>query len=127
MKEIQSMAERVATLSRFFLRSTDKCKHFLFAIKKSNALFWMDEYEEAFKKSKEYLSNSLLLFKPVDRRIVLLYGSIRLCSQYNFDLRRLGGCRNRCTMYQTLFSNQKPNTRKWKKIILALVSPAKKL
>lgn len=38
MKEIQSLTRKAAVLNRFLSRSTDKCKPFVMAIKKSKGL-----------------------------------------------------------------------------------------
>ena len=58
MKEVQSLTERVATLSRFILRATDKCLPFFDSLKGSKRFLWDDKCEQAFRSLKEYLSKT---------------------------------------------------------------------
>lgn len=71
MKEIHSLTGKAAALNWFLSRSTDKCKPFFTAIKKSK--LWTDKCKEVFTKLKEYLSKPLLLSKPIDREYMYLY------------------------------------------------------
>ena len=73
MKDVQSLTERVAVLSRFISRATDKCFPFFDALKGSKRFSWDDKCEQAFKALKEYLSKPPLLSKPVDGEPLYLY------------------------------------------------------
>ena len=72
-KEVQSLTERVAALSKFILRATDKCLPFFDSLKGSKRFLWDDKYEQAFRSLKEYLSKSSLLSKPVEGEPLYLY------------------------------------------------------
>ena len=54
-KEVQRLTGRIATLSRFVSRSSDKCQPFFQILKK--AFQWDAHYEEAFAALKTYLSS----------------------------------------------------------------------
>ena len=54
-KEIQHLTGRIAALSRFVSRSSDKCRPFFQVLKK--AFHWDAQCEEAFSTLKTYLSS----------------------------------------------------------------------
>ena len=56
-KEIQRLTGRIAALSRFVSRSSDKCQPFFQVLKK--AFHWVTQCEEAFSALKTYLSSPL--------------------------------------------------------------------
>ena len=56
-KEIQRLIGRIAALSRFMSRSSDKCQPFFQVLKK--AFHWDAHCEEAFLALKTYLSSPL--------------------------------------------------------------------
>ena len=56
-KEIQRLIGRIAALSRFVSRSSDKCQPFFQVLKK--AFHWDAHCEEAFSALKTYLSSPL--------------------------------------------------------------------
>ena len=55
IKEVQRLTERIAALSRFVSKSSDKCQPFFQVLKK--AFQWDDHCEEAFAALKSYLSS----------------------------------------------------------------------
>lgn len=63
-KEIQSLAGRIAALSRFESRCTNLCHLFFQAIRKSKGKQWDEDCENAFQKLKIYLANPPILAKP---------------------------------------------------------------
>ena len=72
-KEVQSLIGRVAALSRFISRVTDKCFPFFHSLKGSKRFLWYDKCEQAFRALKEYLSKPLLLSKPAEGEPLYLY------------------------------------------------------
>ena len=72
-KEVQSLTRRVAALSRFISKATEKCLLFFDALKGSTRFSWDDKCEQAFRALKEYLRKSPLLSKPVDGKPLYLY------------------------------------------------------
>ena len=73
MKEVQNLTERVAALSRFISRATDKCLPFFDALKGNKSFLWDDKCEQAFRSLKEYLSKLSLLSKLVKGEPLYLY------------------------------------------------------
>ena len=55
IKEVQRLTRRIAALSRFVSKASDKCQSFFQVLKK--AFQWDTHYEEAFAALKTYLSS----------------------------------------------------------------------
>ena len=70
-KEIQRLARRIAMLSRFVSRSSDKCQPFFQVFKK--AFHWDAHYEKAFSVLKTYLSSPPILVSPSEGELLTLY------------------------------------------------------
>ena len=64
MKEVQSLNGKIAALSRFISKATNKCLPFFRTPRKS--FEWTDKCQKAFENLKKYLSSLPLLnpFKP---------------------------------------------------------------
>ena len=71
-KEVTSLADRVAALSRFMSRATNCCTHFFDVIKGSKKFEWTDKCEQAFLALKEYLGCLSLLSKPIEKEKLYL-------------------------------------------------------
>ncbi|KAM1569447.1 hypothetical protein ACFX10_034568 [Malus domestica] len=72
-KDIQSLTGKVAALTRFISKATDKCAHFFKALKGSKKyITWTDECAEAFKNLKDYMSKAPILSKPECCRVGLV-------------------------------------------------------
>ncbi|XP_074297348.1 uncharacterized protein LOC141628059 [Silene latifolia] len=72
-KDVQRLAGKVASLSRFISRSSDKCRLFYDILKKSQRFEWTAEHEQAFRELKQYLSTPPLLSKPEQGEPLFLY------------------------------------------------------
>ena len=70
-KEIQRFAGRIASLSRFVSRSSDKCQPFFQVLKK--AFHWDAQCEEAFLALKAYLSSPPILVSLSEGELLTLY------------------------------------------------------
>ncbi|XP_074283341.1 uncharacterized protein LOC141607891 [Silene latifolia] len=55
-KDVQRLASKVAALSRFISRSSDKCRLFYDILRKSQKFEWTAEHEKAFRELKHYLA-----------------------------------------------------------------------
>ena len=71
IKEVQRLTERIATLSRFESRASDKCQPFFQVLKK--AFQWDTKCEEAFSSLKTYLSSPPILVSLVEGELPTLY------------------------------------------------------
>ena len=71
IKEVQRLTGRIAALSRFVSRASDKCQPFFQVLKK--AFQWDEKCEEAFTALKTYLSSPPILVSPVEGELITLY------------------------------------------------------
>ena len=71
VKDIQHLTGRIATLSRFVSRASDKCRPFFQVLKK--AFQWDTNCQEAFTALKTYLSSPPILVSPSDGELLTLY------------------------------------------------------
>ena len=65
-KEVMSLTDRVATLSRFVLRATDHCAPFFNMLKGSKRFEWTDKCGQVFQTLKEHLGRPSLVSKPFE-------------------------------------------------------------
>ena len=72
-KEVQSLTRKVAALSRFISRATNKCLSFFDSLKGKKRFLWDDKCEQAFRSLKEYLSKPPLLSKRIEGEPLYLY------------------------------------------------------
>ncbi|XP_024033525.1 uncharacterized protein LOC112095658 [Citrus clementina] len=73
LKEMQSLTGRLAALSRFISKATDKCQPFFQVIRRGKKTEWTPECEEAFRNLKQYLQQAPLLSTPRDEDKLYLY------------------------------------------------------
>ena len=71
IKEVQCLTGRIAALSRFVSRASDKCQPFFQVLKK--AFQWDTNCEEAFSALKMYLSSPPILVSPSKGELLTLY------------------------------------------------------
>lgn len=71
--DIQSLAGKVAMLSKFILKASDICHPFFKLMKNGKRLKWSEKCEAAFQQLKAYLANVPTLAKPLVGDILLLY------------------------------------------------------
>ena len=71
IKEVQRLTGRIAALSRFVSRVSDKCQPFFQVLKK--AFQWDEKCEEAFTALKTYLSSPPILVSPAEGELLTLY------------------------------------------------------
>ena len=77
LKEIQSLTGRLAAMSRFISKATDKCQTFFQVIRRGRKTEWTLECEEAFQNLKQYLlQRALLLSIPRDGDVLFLYMAV---------------------------------------------------
>ena len=71
IKEVQRLTGRIAALSRFVSRASDKYQSFFQVLKK--AFQWDANCEEAFSALKAYLSSPPVLVSPSEGELLTLY------------------------------------------------------
>ncbi|XP_074277340.1 uncharacterized protein LOC141600977 [Silene latifolia] len=72
-KDMQRLAGKVAALSRFISRSSDKYRLFYDILRKSQKFEWTIDHEQAFRELKHYLGTPSLLSKPEQGEPLFLY------------------------------------------------------
>nr|XP_009762362.1 PREDICTED: uncharacterized protein LOC104214401 [Nicotiana sylvestris] len=72
-KQVQKLVGRIATLSRFNSRSSDRCRKLFNMIKKDNRLQWNAECIQALRELNAYLSSPPLLAKVEPGEHLLIY------------------------------------------------------
>ena len=73
IKEVQSLIGKVAALSRFISKSTDKCVPFFNLLRGNKKFEWNPDCEQAFQALKEHLSQPPVLSKPIDQETLYVY------------------------------------------------------
>ncbi|KAI5333905.1 hypothetical protein L3X38_024037 [Prunus dulcis] len=77
VKDIQSLTGRVAALTRFISKATDRCAPFFKAFKGTKRnITWTAECETAFSELKEYMGRAPLLSTPEHGDILVVYLSV---------------------------------------------------
>ena len=72
-KEVRSFMGRLNYISRFISQITAKCDPIFKMLRKQNFDEWDEDYQEAFDKVKEYLTNPPVLVPPVQGKPLILY------------------------------------------------------
>ncbi|KAM2222381.1 hypothetical protein ACFXTI_016544 [Malus domestica] len=127
-KDIQSLTGKVAALTRFISKATDRCASFFKALNESKKyITWTDECAKAFKNLKYYMSKALFLSKPEVGDTLIIYLSI-LASAVSSVLIQNNGNVERPVYYASK-ALQDAETRysNIEKLALALVMSAQKL
>ncbi|XP_070045892.1 uncharacterized protein [Nicotiana tomentosiformis] len=86
-KEVMSLLGRLNYISRFIAQLTTTCDPIFKLLKKDAAIKWTDEYQEAFDKIKEYLSDPSILVPPEPGRPLFMY-LIVLENSFSYVLRQ---------------------------------------
>ena len=73
VRDVQSHTGKVATLSRFNSKMSDRCKLLFHYIKQSSTLEWRKEQSKALRGLKRYLSTALILSAPNEEEDLFLY------------------------------------------------------
>ena len=73
VKEVQKLTGRMAALSRFISRLSDKSHAFFGTVKNPKDFQWTGKCESALQELKSYLTTPPLLSKPLLSEVVLLY------------------------------------------------------
>ncbi|KAI5345228.1 hypothetical protein L3X38_013105 [Prunus dulcis] len=77
VKDIQSLTGRVAALTRFISKATDRCAPFFKALKGTKRnITWTAECETAFSELKEYMGRAPFLSTPEHGDILVIYLSV---------------------------------------------------
>ena len=125
IKEVQCLTGRIAALSRFVSRASDKCQPFFQVLKK--AFQWDDKCEEAFTALKTYLSSPPILVSPIEGKLLTLYLAVSDFSTSAVLVRDKERVQHPVYYCSRALRGAEERYLRMEKIILALVTAARKL
>ena len=125
IKEVQRLAGRIAALSRFVSRASDKCQPFFQVLKK--AFQWDAKCEEAFTALKTYLSSPPILVSPIEGELLTLYLAVSDFSTSAILVRDKERVQHPVYYCSRALRGAEERYPRMEKLILALVTAARKL
>ena len=125
IKEVQRLIGRIAALSRFVSRASDKCHPFFQILKK--AFQWDTKCEEAFSALKTYLSSPPILVSPIEGELITLYLAVSDFSTNAILVRDKERVQHQVYYCSRALRGAKERYPRIEKLILALVTAARKL
>ena len=125
IKEVQRLTGRIASLSRFVSRASDKCQPFFQVLKK--AFQWDANCEEAFSALKTYLSSPPILVSPSEGELLTLYLAVSDFSTSAVLVRDKDRVQHPVYYCSRALRGAEERYPRMEKLILALVTAARKL
>ena len=125
IKEVQRLTGRIAALSRFVSRASDKCQPFFQVLKK--AFQWDEKCEEAFTALKTYLSSPPILVSPAEGELLTLYLAVSDFSTTAVLVRDKERIQHPVYYCSRALRGAEERYPRMEKLILALVTAARKL
>ncbi|KAM1594556.1 hypothetical protein PS2_000926 [Malus domestica] len=127
-KDIQSLTGKVAVLTRFISKATDRCAHFFKALKGSKKyITWTNKCAEAFKNLKYYMSKVHLLSKPEVGDTLIIYLSVSASAVSSVLIRNVGNVKRPVHYTSKALQDAERRYSNIEKLALALVMFARKL
>ena len=125
IKEAQRLTGRIAALSRFVSKASDKCQPFFQVLKK--AFQWDTNCEEAFSALKTYLSSPPILVSPFEGELLTLYLAVSDFSTSAVLVRDKDRVQHLVYYCSRALRGVEERYLRMEKLILALVTVARKL
>ena len=125
IKEVQRLTGRIAALSRFVSRASDKCQPFFQILKM--AFQWDAKCEEAFTALKTYLSSPPILVSPIEGELLTLYLVVSDFSTSAVLVRDKERVQHPVYYCSRPLRGEEERYPRMEKLILALVTAARKL
>ena len=125
IKEVQRLTGRIAELSRFVSKASDKCQPFFQVLKK--AFQWDAHCEKAFTALKIYLRSPPILVSPFEGEILTLYLAVSDFSTSVVLVRDKDRVQQPVYYCDRALREAEERYPKMEKLILALVTAAQKL
>ncbi|KAJ9552535.1 hypothetical protein OSB04_016580, partial [Centaurea solstitialis] len=127
IKEVQKLTGRVATLTRFISRSSDKCHLFYNVLRKNQGFSWTDEHEKALQELKQYMTSPPLLTKPVEGESLQLYLAVSKNATSAVLVREEDQQQRPIYYVSKSFLDAETRYTSMEKLLLGLMTAAKKL
>ena len=125
IKDIQRLTEKIAALSRFLSKASDKCHPFFQVLKK--AFQWDAHSQEAFTTLKTYLSSPPVLVSPSEGELLILYLAVSDFSTSVTLVREWDRVQQPVYYCSRALRGAEERYLKMEKLILALVTTSRKL
>ena len=125
IKEIQRLTGRIAALSHFVSKSSDKCQPFFQVLKKT--FQWDAHCKEAFTALKTYLSSPLVLISPSKGELLTLYLAVSDFSTSAALVREWDKVKQPVYYCSRALRGDEGRYPKMEKLILTLVTTSRKL
>ena len=125
IKEVQRLTGKIAALSRFVSRVSDKCQPFFQVLKK--AFQWDAHCEEAFVALKTCLSSPSIMVSPSEEELLTLYLAVLDFSTSAVLIRDKDRVQHPIYYCSRALRGAEERYPKMEKLILALVTTAQKL
>ena len=125
IKEVQRLTGRIAALSRFVSKASDKCQPFFQVLKK--AFQWDAKCEEAFSALKTYLSSPPILVSPIEGELLTLYLAVSDFSTSAVLIRDKERVQHPVYYCSRALRGAEERYLRMEKLILALVTATRKL
>ena len=125
IREVQQLTGRIAALSLFVSRASDKCQPFFQVLKK--AFQWDTKCEEAFSALKTYLSSPPILVSPAEGELLTLYLAVSDFSTSAVLVRDKERVQHLVYYCSRALSGAEERYPRMEKLILALVIATRKL
>ena len=125
IKEVQRLTGRIAALSRFVSRASDKYQPFFQVLKK--AFQWDTKCEEEFSTLKTYLSSPPILVSPIEGELLTLYLAVSDFSTSAVLVKDKERVQHPVYYYCRALRGAEERYPRMEKLILALVTVARKL
>ncbi|KAJ9556549.1 hypothetical protein OSB04_011163 [Centaurea solstitialis] len=120
IKEVQKLTGRVAALTRFISRSSDKCQF-------NQGFLWTDEHEKALQELKQYMTSPPLLTKPVEGESLQLYLAVSKNATSAVLVREEDQRQQPIYYVSKSFLDAETRYTSMEKLLLGLMTAAKKL
>ncbi|KAJ9553525.1 hypothetical protein OSB04_017570 [Centaurea solstitialis] len=127
IKEVQKLTGRVAALTRFISRSSDKCHLFYNVLRKNQGFLWTDEHEKALQELKQYMTSPPLLTKPIEGESLQLYLAVSKNATSAVLVREEDQRQQPIYYVSKSFLDAETRYTSMEKLLLGLMTAAKKL
>ncbi|CAA0818773.1 Unknown protein, partial [Striga hermonthica] len=127
IKGVQSLIGKLAALSRFISKSTNRCKPFFDAIKKNHKFEWTPDCQKALEAIKETLCRAPTMQKPRPGETLYLYLGVSEVAVSAALIREENSCQHPVYYVSKALHDAELRYAPMEKLAFALVTVARKL
>ncbi|XP_015935314.1 uncharacterized protein LOC107461347 [Arachis duranensis] len=127
IKEVQQLAGRIATLSRFLPAVANRSYHFFQTFSKGKKFAWTDQCENSFTELKQSLTSPLILQRPETGKPLYLYLSVSNHAISSVLVTETGKKQNPVYFISRVLQPTETRYPKIEQLALALITTARRL